>query len=171
MSTQLEDHVAFGAGSAGRGPKPELRKSSTVRAVAWSPAGADAAGGCLLAVVTQDHKVRCRLVIDCKMIDCKMTIDYSRSRTVAWSLAGADAAGGCLLAVVTQDHKVDCFASFACSPVGKLFRWRALAKVAACRGRCWCRRLPAVPIQGHNITGAAVSQLEAALCGCRSEHG
>jgi len=57
-SGRLADHLAFLISSVGRGPKPELRKSSTVRAVAWSPTGCGAGGGCLLAIVTQDHKAR-----------------------------------------------------------------------------------------------------------------
>lgn len=58
LSSSLEDHLGFAVGSAGRGlMRTEQRKSSAVRSVAWSPAGVDAAGGCLLTVVSEDYKV------------------------------------------------------------------------------------------------------------------
>lgn len=39
--------------------KAGSQPASSVRAVAWSPSGCTASGGCLLTIVTEDHKVGC----------------------------------------------------------------------------------------------------------------
>lgn len=54
-----EAHLEFMAQTLGRGGL-RVRVGSATRTVSWSPSGAAAAGGCLLCVVSQAHKVSLR---------------------------------------------------------------------------------------------------------------